>query len=424
MDPISLEPPVPAEPRRGRRYRSAAVAAASVTGALALVAGGIEFAGSAAQAASSMYVAPYVDMSNSNESILNTVASSDGLHAYTAAFAIGEGCSDIWGDTLPIGSDPTIGGEISTAKADGAQVIVSSGGADGYPMSFTCSTQSTIDAAYQAIINDYGTDYLDFDIEGAAEANTAGIDQTIQAMKDLKSSNPGLVWSMTLPVLPSGLTNYGTALLQDAKNMGVTIPIVNIMTMDYYEGTGLEMGSAAIQAAQSTLSQMKAVNSSYTYANVGITPMIGVNDDGSTFTLADATTVANWAGSNGIGRLAFWSVDRDNGGCAGGGAASSTCSGVSQSTGQFTKNFLGGSGGGGTSPSSSPTRSSSPSASPTPTSGGGGGSCFAAWSASTSYVPGNQVSYSGVNYTAIYWSTDVPPTSAIAWDIWQSDGAC
>ena len=306
---------------------------------------------SAAPASASVgQVAPYVDMSNSQEGVLNTAISSDGLRSFTAAFTIGEGCSDIWGDTLPVGSDPTIAGEISSAKAAGASVIVSSGGSAGEPISFTCTNQSTIDAAYQAIINDYGTDDLDFDIEGAAIADTTGIDQTFQAMKDLKASNPGLVWSVTVPVLPSGLDNYGTALLQDAQNMGVTIPIVNVMAMDYYQGD-IEMGNAAISAAENTLSQMKAVNGSYTYANVGITPMIGVNDDGSTFTLADASSVASWASSNGIGRLAFWSVDRDQA-CPGGngGAASPTCSGISQSTGQFTSAFTGAGSGGGTPP--------------------------------------------------------------------------
>jgi chitinase len=306
---------------------------------------------SAAPASASVgQVAPYVDMSNSQEGVLNTVISSHGLRSFTAAFTLGEGCSDIWGDTLPVGSDPTIAGEISSAKAAGASVIVSSGGSAGEPISFTCTNQPAIDAAYQAIINDYGTDDLDFDIEGAAIADTTGIDQTFQAMKDLKASNPGLVWSVTVPVLPSGLDNYGTALLQDAQNMGVTIPIVNIMAMDYYEGD-IEMGNAAISAAENTLSQMRAVNGSYSYANVGITPMIGVNDDGSTFTLADASSVASWASSNGIGRLAFWSVDRDQA-CPGGngGAASPTCSGVSESTGQFTSAFTGAGGGGGTPP--------------------------------------------------------------------------
>src|ERR1700749_3703358 len=304
---------------------------------------------SAAPASASVgQVAPYVDMSNSQEGVLNTVISSHGLRSFPAPFAIGEGCSDIWGDTLPVGNDPTIGAEISSAKAAGASVIVSSGGAAGGPIPFTCPNQATIDPAYQAIISDYGTSQLDFDIEGAAIADTAGIDRTFQAMKDLKASNPSLAWSVTVPVLPSGLDYNGTGLLQDAQSMGVTIPLVNVMAMDYYQGN-IEMGNAAISAAQNTLSQMRAANGSYSYANVGITPMIGVNDDGSTFTLADASSVASWASSNGIGRLAFWSVDRDQA-CPGGngGAASPTCSGVSQSTGQFTSAFTGA--GGGTSP--------------------------------------------------------------------------
>jgi hypothetical protein len=29
-----------------------------------------------------------------------------------------------------------------------------------------------------------------------------------------------------------------------------------------------------------------------------------------------------------------------------------------------------------------------------------------------------------VNYTSTWWSTDVQPGSAIAWNIWKSDGAC
>ena len=58
--------------------------------------------------------------------------------------------------------------------------------------------------------------------------------------------------------------------------------------------------------------------------------------------------------------------------------------------------------------------------------GGSGGGCtgVAAWSASTSYVPGNQVTYAGDLWTAIYYSTDVQPGSAIAWNIWKNNGAC
>ncbi|MEV5878423.1 carbohydrate binding domain-containing protein [Streptomyces sp. NPDC052101] len=328
--------------------------AASVC-ALALAATGavVALAPAGSAAASSVYsVAPYVDMSNSQEGMLDTAITGHHLKAYTAAFVLGEGCNQIWGDTLPVGNDSYTDPEIAKAKSEGASVIISSGGASGEPLAWTCSTQSSIDAGYQALINDYGVTQLDFDVEGAAVADTAAAARQMQAMKDLKAANPGLRFSMTLPVLTSGLTNDGVNILKAAKNAGIKIDVVNIMAMDYYAGTGTEMGQGAVSAAEATLAQMQSVDSGYTYADLGITPMIGKNDDGSTFTPADARTVENFAEQNGVGRLAFWSVNRDQP-CSGSANSLPTCSEISQSSLAFTDAFVpyegsAGGGGGGT----------------------------------------------------------------------------
>lgn len=55
----------------------------------------------------------------------------------------------------------------------------------------------------------------------------------------------------------------------------------NTMAMDYYgsfDGSGANMGSYAVQAAQNTLSFVKSVWPGDTYANIGVTPMIGQNE--------------------------------------------------------------------------------------------------------------------------------------------------
>jgi hypothetical protein len=335
---------------RYSRFASAACALAlTLTGAVAAL------APTSSAAATSVYsVAPYTDMSNGQEGLLDTAITQHGLKAYTAAFVIGAGCTQEWGDTLPVGSDSYTDPEIARAKSEGASVIISSGGSGGEPLAWTCSTQSSIDAGYQAIINAYGVNQLDFDVEGAAIADTAAAARQMQAMKDLKASDPGLQFSMTLPVLTSGLTQDGVNILQAAKNAGIRIDVVNIMTMDYYAGTSTEMGSAAVSAAQATLAQMQSVDSGYSYANLGITPMIGKNDDGSTFTLGDAQTVESFAAQHGVGRLAFWSTDRDQP-CGGSANSLSTCSEISQSSLAFTDAFVpyeGSSGGGGGNPSS------------------------------------------------------------------------
>ena len=47
-----------------------------------------------------------------------------------------------------------------------------------------------------------------------------------------------------------------------------------------------------------------------------------------------------------------------------------------------------------------------------------------AWSATASYVPGNQVSYAGDLWTSTWYSTGAVPNAATSWDVWQNDGAC
>ncbi len=293
-----------------------------------------------AASAANFAVAPYVDMNESTESLLNTAITGHGLKAYTAAFIIGEGCTNIWGDTEPIGHDPFIDPEIAKAKSEGASLIISSGGADGFPLPWTCTNENTIVSAYQTVINDYGVSRLDFDIEGAAVADPTSAGRLFTAMKTLQSRNSGLQFSATLPVLPTGLTSDGVNILKAAQKVGVKINIVNIMAMDYNQGNQ-NMGTAAINAAKATLAQMKSVNSGYTFGNLGITPMIGVNDDGSTFSIANAKAVETFAKSSGVGRLAFWSVTRDQScGAAAAVAASPSCSGVSQSQLAFTSAFV------------------------------------------------------------------------------------
>ena len=159
-----------------------------------------------------------------------------------------------------------------------------------------------------------------------------------QALVGLKNANPGLIISYTIPVEPTGLVaGDGLNLLTSAKSDGVALSVVNIMTMDF-GSSGTEMGSASTEAAAAVHGQIQAAGLSST---VGITPMIGQNDtSGEIFTLADASTVLNFANANSyVTRLAMWSVGRGNGGCAGTTYASPSCSGISQGTYAFSDIF-------------------------------------------------------------------------------------
>jgi hypothetical protein len=191
---------------------------------------------------------------------------------------------------------------------------------------------SSLVAAYSTVIDKYGLTWIDFDIEGWWVQDQASIDRRNQAARQLQIKYPNLRITYCLPVMPTGLTADGVNIINKAKAAGVNIYGVNVMAMDYGQ-SNQQMGSAAISAAQNTRSQ--------TGLNIGITPMIGKNDtQNETFTLSNASQVMTFAQSTSwVNMLAMWSVNRDNGGCAGSTSASPTCSGLSQSQYAFVNIF-------------------------------------------------------------------------------------
>lgn len=185
---------------------------------------------------------------------------------------------------------------------------------------------------------------VDFDVEGGALPNTAANTRRAQAIAKLQAQHPGLDVSFTLPVMPEGLTQDGVNLLSDAKADGVGIGTVNVMAMDYGSSYSGDTGGYAEQAATATQAQVKSVlglSDADAWKTVAVTPVIGVNDVSSeVFTVDDATRLAGFATSKGLGGLSMWSAARDQQ-CPGGPkpSADPTCSSVAQDTYAFSKAF-------------------------------------------------------------------------------------
>jgi chitodextrinase len=296
--------------------------------------------------------APYVDMGLTVDWQLLTIQQQSGIKVFTLGFVVGNGgCTPTWGgvgatvanDTLPNGT--TILSLVQGIRAAGGDVIISFGGASGTELALGCSTVSSLQAAYQAVLNKYSVNSstpvrLDFDIEGGATTDQTSINRRNQALVALKNANPGLVISYTLPVLPTGLVASGVNILNSVKSSGLNLNVVNIMAMDYGSANdnGGQMGLSAQQAASNTHNQVVAAGLT---ATIGVTPMIGINDvNTEIFQLADAQSLLNFANANSyITRLSMWSVARDNGSCAGQGFASPVCSGITQSNWAFANIF-------------------------------------------------------------------------------------
>ncbi|MBS2961453.1 ricin-type beta-trefoil lectin domain protein [Actinocrinis puniceicyclus] len=290
----------------------------AVLAALPVVAAGgalLSFTGAAEAAGASLpahFAAPYLQVSTGDVGDMSADMSATGLKYYTLAFLIPQsGCTPMWEDgNYSLG---TFNSQISSLQAAGGQVIVSSGGASGGELAQTCTSVSSLTAAYANIVNTTGATRLDFDIEGSTLSDTAATSRRDQALAALQRQNPAVQVDFTLGVAPGGLpTGSGSqyALLQDAQSNGVNVSIVNIMTMDFYDGQPV-LGDAE-SAARNTAGQLAGlygISTSAAYAKMGLTPIAGTNDDGAYFSQSDAQSLESFAASNGVAELAFWEVD-------------------------------------------------------------------------------------------------------------------
>ena len=295
--------------------------------------------------------APYLDFGLNAGDGVPTIQSQSGIQIFTLAFIVDNGsCQASWGglditipnDTLVNGS--TVLSVIQQIRSSGGDVIISFGGQNGTDISAACTTAAQVQAMYQSVIDRYTPTMIDFDVENTPEETPDAIEFRNQALVAIKKANPNLYISFTLPVLPTGLATgfptQGVGILASIKSSGLEPDLINVMAMDY--GTdvdnGGKMGTDAVDAATATYQQVQAAGLT---SAIGITPMIGVNDtQPETFQLADATTVLNFAKANTwVKRLGYWSVSRDNGGCAGVKYAEDTCSGLTQSDYAFATIF-------------------------------------------------------------------------------------
>ncbi|MFI0723254.1 ricin-type beta-trefoil lectin domain protein [Streptomyces sp. NPDC021224] len=285
---------------------TAAALGLAATGAVLSGAGSAQAAGPALPA---HFAAPYLQIDGNTANDMAADMNATGLKNYTLAFLIPRsGCTPYWeASGEGIGAYAS---QISALQAAGGNVIISSGGAEGGELAQTCTSVSSLTAAYANIVNTYGVNRLDFDIEGGTLGDTAANQRRNQALAALQAQNPAVQVAYTLAVDPGGLPSQEYNVLSDAKSKGVNVSAVNIMTMDF--GDGQNALNDALSAARGTASQLAGlygISTAAAYNRLGLTPIAGQNDDNEYFSQSDAQTLESFAATNGVQELSFWEVD-------------------------------------------------------------------------------------------------------------------
>jgi chitinase len=254
------------------------------------------------------YAAPYLQITDADAGQMSSDMSATGTKFYTLAFLTPQsGCTPVWeANGTGVGSFKS---QITAIQNAGGNVIPSFGGAEGGELAQTCTDVSSLTAAYANVVNNYGTNRLDFDIEGSVIKDTASIARRDQALAALQAQNPNVQVDYTLGVGSDGLESDQLTVLNDAKAKGVKVSVINLMVMDFYDGQPvINDALSAARNAANQIAGLYGISTSAAYGKMGLTPIAGRNDDGAQFSQGDAQTLENFAASNGVAELSFWEL--------------------------------------------------------------------------------------------------------------------
>lgn len=269
-----------------------------------------------------------------------------GVDGFTFAFVLGtrtRGCEPRWDGRRPLrgGADARA---VRAVRAAGGDAVVSFGGGAGRKLEQSCPDAGALAAAYERVIAAYGLDAIDVDIEAGAYRDAAVRRKTVEALKRVKAAHPGLTTYVTVAARRDGPA--GT-LIDEAARAGYAPDAWTIMPFAFGKPapgkTGArrdeDMGRTTVRAAEGLKQRLRRAygySEAEAYRHSGISSMNGLTGHRETITVRDFRTIAAYARAHGLGRLAFWSVNRDRPCGDRPYPAEDRCSGVRQRPWEFT----------------------------------------------------------------------------------------
>ena len=210
---------------------------------------------------------------------------------------------------------------INYIRSKGGDVIISVGGLNEGNLFQATQDEDVLFNTYMDIVQGYGLTRLDLDIEGNGQGKQINI-ANAKALKRVQAAT-GVEIVLTLPVLPTGLTDLGRGTMEAYIENGVDVKMVNIMAMCYGSGVvypGETYAQASVRAIDNTAQQIKAayagigtnISDATAYGKVGVTVSIGEESASFPIWTTDYSEVVNQkAIDSNIGMTSFWCLNRD-----------------------------------------------------------------------------------------------------------------
>jgi chitinase len=285
-----------------------------------------------------MAVAPYLSLGWGDAPAPSKVMAATGVRWFSLAFVLSSGaCEPRWDGYRPLNGGVDARTVRAVRKA-GGDVVPSFGGGSGHKLEQSCPDSASLAAAYQKVIDAYDLKAIDVDIELSAYRSAEAQRKTLGALSRVQKADPGLVTYITLPSDRSG---PDSSLIERAAELGVEPDAWSIMPFSFVPSAkGEDMGrisTLAVDGLRDRLVNAYGYTETEAYTHSGISSMNGITGEGERITVKDFRTIAAHARKHKLGRLTFWSVNRDRPCGERPYPAEDSCSGVEQKPWQYTR---------------------------------------------------------------------------------------
>ncbi|MFE4517531.1 hypothetical protein ACFRMQ_25425 [Kitasatospora sp. NPDC056783] len=269
------------------------------------------------------------------------VMKATGIRQFTLAFLLaGHGCEPAWdGERALAGGDEET--KIKAIRAAGGDVVAAFGGWDGAKLGEKCAEAAQLAAAYQKVIDAYRLKAIDIDIESTELSGAESRQRVVDALKTVKTKNPGLRVYVTFSTEENGPDADGADLVAKAAKAGLEVDgwVVMPFDFDHHDGTMVDATRAALTGLQQTLVKAYGYDQDTAWRHAGLSSVNGHSDSpDEVVSPADFQAMRDFAATHHLARFTFWAVNRDRP-CTGAFSkeAASKCGGIQQSPYEFTR---------------------------------------------------------------------------------------
>ncbi|MEK8172646.1 chitinase [Streptomyces sp. M19] len=241
--------------------------------------------------------------------------SQTGIDQFTLAFILSDGgCNPAWDGQRPLtgGQDEEL---VNSIKGAGGDITVSVGGWSGNKLGEACSSAEDLAGAYQKIIDAYGLKSLDIDIESTEVENETVRQRVVDALKIVQDNNSDTKIYVTFGTTTEGPNENGTDLINKGAAAGLDA-VWTVMPFDFGDAS-TDMAASTESAVDGLKDDVKAaygLSDDEAYAKSGLSSMNGTTDTSEVVTLDNWKSIVDYAGSHHLGRVSFWSLNRDKAG--------------------------------------------------------------------------------------------------------------